>query len=276
MSVYTIFISILLFFTSCNRQNATTDESSNLTFDVNKAVEEAMYIESLQENDELLLIDRFLPPSGYEVLRSDSNSFAYYLQYLPLKPQGTKVKYYDGTIKNNDFVYCSVVDQDIDAVDLQQCADAVMRLRGEYLYHKKRYDEIQFNFLSDGKPRYFSDYAKNDYSYTKFRKYMKYIFGYANTASLKAELSTRQIMEMQIGDVLVQRGNPYGHAVIVVNMAENKKGDKVFMLAQSYMPAQETQILINPKIEDSPWYELNENDIYTPEWTFYSGDLKHF
>lgn len=190
---------------------------------------------------------RFLAPAGYKTVESDANSFAAYLQTLPLKPIGTEIKYYDGSTKINRNVYCSVIDQDIDPVDLQQCADAVMRLRGEYLFKQKKYKEIHFNFLSDGKARHFIDYAKGDYSYAKFRKYIKYIFSYANTASLRAELNTRPIYEMQIGDVLIQRGNPYGHAVIVVNMAKDSIGNKFYMLAQSYMPAQETQILINTK-----------------------------
>jgi len=220
---------------------------------------------------------RFRAPQGYSSILSDSNSFGSYLSRLKLKPIGTKVKYYNRTTKPNYNVYCAVVDMDIDPQDLQQCADAVMRLRGEYLYQHKRYDEIKFNFLSDGKPRYFVDYAKGDLSYTKFRKYMKYVFAYANTRSLHAELTPRDIKDMQIGDVFIQKGNPYGHAVIVVNMAQDKEGNKLYMLAQSYMPAQETQILINPTDPSlSPWYRLKEGDIQTPEWLFNSGDLRSF
>ncbi len=55
---------------------------------------------------------------------------------------GAKVSYYNGQTKSNNNVYCGVVNQEIDPVDLQQCADAVMRLRGEYLYKHKRYNEI--------------------------------------------------------------------------------------------------------------------------------------
>jgi hypothetical protein len=220
---------------------------------------------------------RFLAPDGYKTVESNSNSFAAYLQTLPLKPMGTTVKYYTGDPKINREVYCSVIDQDIDPVDLQQCADAVMRLRGEYLFKQKKYKEIHFNFLSDGKPRHFTDYAKGDYSYAKFRKYMKYIFSYANTASLRAELKVRFITDMQIGDVLIQKGNPYGHAVLVVNMAKDSTGNTVYMLAQSYMPAQETQILINRNSKSfSPWYPLKEGEIITPEWRFTSADLRHF
>lgn len=86
-----------------------------------------------------------------------------------------------------------------------------------------------------------------------------------------------QLDEMQIGDVFIQKGNPYGHAVIVVDMAVSATGKKVFMLVQSYMPAQDIQILVNRKNKNiSPWYELNSLEIYTPEWTFEVGDLKRF
>jgi hypothetical protein len=173
----------------------------------------------------------------------------------------------------------AVVDMDIDPQDLQQCADAVMRLRGEYLYQVGAYDRVHFNFLSDGKARYYNTYANGDYSYTKFRKYMRYIFAYANTASLHDELEPiQQINEMKIGDVFIQKRQPYGHAVIVVDMAENLiNGKKIYLLAQSYMPAQETQILINPMNKlISPWYEVSEGDIQTPEWTFNASDLRRF
>ena len=83
---------------------------------------------------------------------------------------------------------------------------------------------------------------------------------------------------MKIGDVFIQKGNPYGHAVIVVNMAmEKQTGRKLFMLAQSYMPAQDIQILINPgQSEISPWYTLKKGSVVTPEWTFHTSDLRRF
>ncbi len=84
--------------------------------------------------------------------------------------------------------------------------------------------------------------------------------------------------DMKIGNVFIQTGNPYGHAVIVVDMAENPySGEKVYMLAQSYMPAQDIQILVNRKNSlYSPWYLLDENPIETPEWRFNTNDLKRF
>jgi len=221
--------------------------------------------------------ERFLPPNGYTRFTVEENSFAQYLRNLDLKPFENRVRYYDNSIKNKPDVYISVIDMDIGNRDLQQCADAVMRLRGEYLYQQKKYDQIHFNHLSDGKPRYFTDYAGGDYSYNRFRKFMDQIFAYANTSSLHDEMISVPIVDMQPGDVFIRKGSPYGHAVIVVDMAESESGGKMYLLAQSYMPAQEIQVLVNRNDRSiSPWYELKDAKIFTPEWTFEASDLKRF
>lgn len=221
---------------------------------------------------------RFGVPVGFERKAMPENSFAYYLRTLHLKPWGSKVKYFDGDTKTKEGVYCSVVDLPIGTKDLHQCADAVMRLRAEYLYHQKKYEQIHFNFLADGKARYFKNYAKGNYAYSNFWKYMEYIFASANTRSLLAELKPVPLKNMEIGDVFIQKGNPFGHAIIVIDMAENPTtGQKLFMLAQSYMPAQELQVLINPNnAKLSPWYELKNETLQTPEWTFEPTDLRRF
>ena len=168
---------------------------------------------------------------------------------------------------------------DVGTRDLQQCADAVMRLRAEFLYGLKQYNNIHFNFLSDSKPRYYNDYVKGDFSYIKFRKYMNYIFSYANTSSLKNELhKINSAEEIQIGDVFIQKGKPYGHAVTVMDIAKNQMGEILFLLSQSYMPAQDIHILNNPKnLTISPWYKVKKTgNLNTPEWTFTFDDLMRF
>lgn len=220
---------------------------------------------------------RFMVPKLFERVQLETTSFGYYLRKLPLKPHHQKVKLYNGEFKGNQSAHIAVVDQDLDAVNLQQCADAVMRLRGEFLFQQKRYDDIHFNFLSDEKPRYFIDFASGDLSYKKFRAYMRNIFSSANTASLKNELTPIAIKDIQVGDVFIQSGNPYGHAVIVVDVAKNNNGERLFLLAQSYMPAQETHVLKNPNNSKlSPWYKAQTGNIQTPEWKFNSSDLRRF
>lgn len=239
---------------------------------------------------------RFVAPKGYMRLKPDTSTFAHYLQTLPLKPHGSLVKRYDGSIKPNRSVYIGVVDLEIGKANLQQCADAVIRLRAEYLFKHKRYSAIHFN-LTNGFNAEYSKWKEgyrvevtgnktrwlktaipsNDYK--TFRKYLDFVFTYAGTFSLSKELTAIRIANMQIGDVFIQGGSP-GHAVIVIDMAENPNTkEKVYLLAQSYMPAQEIQVLQNPSNPNgSPWYSLNNNnaEIPTPEWVFNIRDLKRF
>jgi Domain of unknown function (4846) len=167
-------------------------------------------------------------------------------------------------------VHVAVIDIDVGSRDLRQCADAIMRLRGEWLFSAGR--PVAFND-TDGKRRTFSARDKSDH--VAFRKYMDLVFAYAGTYSLEHELKPTPLADIQIGDVFVKGGFP-GHAVLVADMAENAQtGEKRFLLIQSYMPAQEMHVLKNPAAPDgSPWYPAAiSGDLVTPEWTFAPGAL---
>lgn len=237
------------------------------------------------------------PPSGYVRKAYEPSSFTAYLRQLSLLPKGSKVLLYNGKEKGNQAAAFAVVDMEIGHRDLQQCADAVIRLRAEYLWAQKRYDEIKFNFTSGFKAEYTKWAEGNrikvngnvaqwyasggrDYSYRTFRRYLDIVFMYAGTASLSKELISVPYASLQSGDVFIKGGSP-GHAVIVVDVASHSQtGKKMFLLAQSYMPAQQIHILVNPANRNlSPWYELSDNDegkLYTPEWVFEKKDLKRF
>ncbi len=223
---------------------------------------------------------RFNPPEGFNRVCYDSGSFAFFLQHVPLKENGSPVLLFNGQPKRSQHVHLAVIDFDCGNQDLQQCADAIIRLRAEFLYAAGYYDKIHFNFVSDGRPRYLLDYADtvDSIPYPVFRNYLNYIFSFANTRSLHDELiKVTNADSMRIGDVLIQTGNPYGHAVLVVDMATNPlTHDQVYMLAQSYMPAQDIHILRNPANPESPWYELDSDEVVTPEWTFNLSDLRRF
>ena len=111
-------------------------------------------------------------------------------------------------------------------------------------------------------------------------RYLIPTFGYAGTLSLSRELLPRPLMAVQPGDVLIHGGRP-GHAVLVVEVAENSVTHQKFMLlAQSYMPAQSIHLLRN--IDDprlGAWFAipgLAQAEIDTPEWTFRREELGHF
>lgn len=239
--------------------------------------------------------ERIKVPAGFQRVEVERGSFQEYLRNLPLKSHGADVLYYNGSVKTNRNVHEAVVDMDIGERDLQQCADAVMRLRGEYLYWQGKYDKIHFNFTNgfrvdyakwmegyriavDGNNTYWVKRKEPSNTYQDFRSYMDLVFAYAGTLSLSKELKPVEADNMIIGDIIIQGGSP-GHAVIVVDMAENKStGEKLFLLAQSYMPAQDIHILKNPVDQQlSPWYRLDFGEkLYTPEWTFNREDVKRF
>lgn len=288
MKIYS-FLFLLLLFGSC--QTAESQPSSpTVTIAVPSPIPEVKFIDPAGQT----IQTRFLPPTGFTRSTSPENSYEAYLQNLPLHPHGAKVHYYNGQEKYND-VYEAVINIDVGKRDLQQCADAIMRLRAEHLYAQQDYANIHFNFVSGDRINYDkwrkgyrvkvsgnkvswvkSAEASNDYK--SFRKYMNIIFSYAGTLSLAKELKPVSMENIQVGDVFIQGGSP-GHAVVVVDVVENKEtSERRFLLAQSYMPAQEIHVLKNMSNADgSPWYSnLLEGNVGTPEWGFRVEDLKRF
>lgn len=236
---------------------------------------------------------RFPPPAGFERTVVAADSFAAWLRHLPLQPEGSRVRLYNGRLKANQSAQAAVLDIDVGQRDLQQCADAVIRLRAEYLWAAGCRDRIRFDFTSgdratwpawrdgarprvDGAKVGWTQGAAPDASYASFRRYLDTVFSYAGTASLERELSSvARSSRIQPGDVFIQGGFP-GHAVIVLDVAENEHGERRMLLAQSYMPAQEIHVLRRPGT-DQPWYPARDEGVLgTPEWTFQYSDLRRF
>lgn len=236
---------------------------------------------------------RFVPPKGYQRNTVPKGSFAEYLRRFPLEVAGSKVRFYDGQIKSPSY-QAAVLAIDVGKKDLQQCADAVMRLRSEYLYQQKEWSKISFkNFAGERMDyvRYQQGYrmtakgyqkiANSDNSKTGFREYLDMVFNYANTFTFERELTAQPLENLQVGDVfIVSNPKRYGHAMLVIDVAENPKTkDKVFLLAQSYMPAQSIHIVQNPGGSISKvWYSVGEitDELVTPEWTFPASALRKF
>ena len=270
--------------------------AASCDLDPSKTIEGINSAEQLIDTSGTTIATRFLPPDGFERKSLDSTGFGFYLRNLPLRKHGSEVHLYNGNLKGNQTAHAAVINMSVGTRDLQQCADAVMRLRGEYLFHNKRFSDIHFRFVSgfnceyskwregnrvalNGNSVFWQKSAAADKSYSSFLKYMETVFNYASTLSLEKELRSIELKDVQIGDVLIRGGAP-GHAVIVVDMVENSDGEKLVLLAQSYMPAQEIQVLKNPMHTSkypSPWFNLEEyHKIFTPEWTFEAHQLRRF
>ena len=94
---------------------------------------------------------RIKPPENFKRIEVEKNSFAKYLRSLNLKHHGSKVHLYNGNLKNTQNVHVAVVDMNVGNRDLQQCADAIIRLKAEYLYSQKLFDKIHFKGNEKGK-----------------------------------------------------------------------------------------------------------------------------
>lgn len=214
------------------------------------------------------VVTRFTPPAGFTQVKTQPGSFAEWLQALPLKPIGTHTKTYKGDIARTDVYTAAVVDMSVGNQDLQQCADAVMRLRGEYFYQQKNYTAISFKFESGFKCDY-THYANGyryhngkwalktakDYSYPTFMNYMNLVFMYAGTLSLEKELRpVTDMNSLKAGDIFIHGGSP-GHCFIIMDVVENSAHQKQFLLAQSFMPAQNIQMLQY----GSPWFTMDKH-----------------
>ncbi|GAB3829788.1 hypothetical protein GCM10028895_45050 [Pontibacter rugosus] len=141
------FIGILTFILACSSKAEQVEEKSLQAI----TATEARIIPAGKT-----IAERFPAPAGFTRVIPSQNSFGAYLQHFKLKPDGALVHYYNGAVKPNDNIYDAVLDIDVGQYDLQQCADAVMRLRAEYLFKEKRYEDIHFNFTSGFR----ADYSK--------------------------------------------------------------------------------------------------------------------
>jgi hypothetical protein len=239
------------------------------------------------------VVGRFAPPPGFARVAAPPDGFAAWLRRLPLKPAGAPVLLFDGRAKPNQAIHAAVIDIDVGARDLQQCADAVMRLRAEYLYAGGPAERarIAFNFTSGdriGWSRWsggarpvvtnnrvrWAHVAPRGEDRANFAAYLQTIFTYAGSHSLEREMASVAVGSVQGGDVFIQGGFP-GHAVIVLDVAAHRDGRRAMLLAQSFMPAQSIHVLKNPA--GGVWYAADETaPLVTPEWTFPAGSLRRF
>jgi hypothetical protein len=222
-------------------------------------------------------------------IKYDANSWQYFLQHLPVvdKP----IVDYKGKPISYQEKHTGIIPYDVGNADLQQCADALMRLRAEYLFQQKRFNEIGFHFVSgdyytwndyckgsrpvaNGSGVKFISVATSDKSHESLRKYLNIVYSYASTISLSKELKTAN--DFEIGTVIIHPGSP-GHCFIIIDEAINKSGEKVFKLAEGYTPAQSIYVLRNLNEDGmSPWYQLKKGTIETASYHFEEYKLGKF
>lgn len=218
-------------------------------------------------------------PWGYERINGDDVAYTNYLRSLPLKERGAKVQLYTGGDGRFQSLNYAVVDMPL-LSNAEQCADVCMRLRAEYLFNTRQYGNIHFKDVNGNTMRYSGGASRKS-----FENYLRRVYGVASTYSLSREMKTRRLSDMQPGDVFVYAAvdrpgyHKYGHAIMVVDVAENKKGKKAFLLAEGNTPARNIHIMRN--FENpfrSPWFFLDDDAdlLLLSVFLYKSKELHHF
>ena len=234
-------------------------------------------------------------PQGFNYVTDGDSAYSNWLLDLKLKKNKT-VYLYNGKLKLNQDAQYGVLDIDIGKKDLLQCADAAMKLKADHLFETHLYDQIRF-ITTSGNEISFENWLKGVRWKTKDTKlvsynvnkeitdihqeydlFMELVFSYCGTYSLSKQLKpVNDSKSIQPGDIFVYGGFP-GHAVTVMAVAKNDEGEKIFLLSQGYMPAQDLHILKNyANADQNPWYKVSDlYPLYTPQWQFEKGSLKRW
>ncbi len=229
------------------------------------------------------LLTRIMTPNGYTRADVPENSFADFVRNYPLKEHGAPIKMYDGSLWDIQYVHTVVFDLPLENEDFQQCADSVMRMYAEYLWHTGQQDKIAFycttGFLAEytmWREGYRFNISGNNISWVKtdtyndsyynFTKYLRMVFAYAGTLSMdKFESEPISLDNLQIGDVWLEGASP-GHVMMVVDICYDENGKKAFLLADGHTPAMDFHLMKNFAHENDPWYY--EDEISYPLVTF--------
>ena len=224
-----------------------------------------------------------------------ASSFSRYVQHYALKPAEAEVVNFDGNSYWYQEGHVGVLDIPVPSNGLQQCADALIRIRSEYLWEHGQKDKIGFKFTSghycswskyaagyrptvNGNKVTFSKKATPNTSKDNFYKYLNLIYTYAGTYSLAQELpEVNNLSDVEIGDILVYPGFP-GHVMMIADIIENQKGERRFLFFQGNTPAQSVHIIKNSANRgESPWYNLRGlTSLETPIYTFSSFKIVRF
>lgn len=181
------------------------------------------------------------PPRGERV---PADAYGEYLRALPLKPEGSPVRTYDGDVVVIEVA--RVVDMPLVAGDLQQCADSALRLRATWLrsvgeapafHYTSGWLSSWASWEAGERPRVSGSTVTTVRVTTAptFDGWLRDLFMYAGTRSLVRD--TVPVTDPRPGDMLLAPGSP-GHVVVLLDVT-----DTHVLVAQGFMPAMDFHVL---------------------------------
>lgn len=227
------------------------------------------------------------PPPGFARVDVREGSFAEMLRSLPLQPEGSPVVDYRGIPlydHGKHWGIAAVADLDVGNKDLQQCADSIIRIHAEWRYGRGQRD-IGYRSVSGVRLGYQAwlagerpivsgkdivmkkAAAAHADDHATFRAYLEELYNWAGTPSLERDAIKADLDDVRAGDFFVLTGQPFGHAVLVLDVAKHADGRTALLLGQSYMPAQSFSIL-RPNERASAWFVVDKGAqlVDTPFW----------
>lgn len=228
---------------------------------------------------------RFPPPAGFTRVSVAPDTFAAWLRTLPLYPHRTQVLAFDGQPLSRPAL--AVVALDVGRRNVQQCADSILRLHAEYLWSRGLGRRAAYHFTS-GDRSAFADWAAGERfrvkgakvqrisggprgaGHSAYREWLMHLFTYAGTQSLRFDSDPVADRPLEAGDFFVQPGGP-GHAVMILDIAEDANGRRVGLVGQGFMPAEDLHVLKAQGSADldGAWFSLPDPKqpwIATPSW----------
>ena len=277
-----IFIAVVYIRTNPKwKDSSLTIEPANRFYEVQSLSPEGKTLET-----------RILTPDGFERVPVENGSFGEYLRNYPLLPDDIKLPVYDGTTFNSTDV-AAVFDISLEADGYQQCADSIIRLYSDYFYETNQFERINYMF-SNGDECSYERWRKGkrmltflsfsceipaalpDKSEQQYRNYLKEVMRYAGTLSLQKESEVISPDELRIGDIICNDT----HVVMIADAAVNEKGEKCYLIGQSFIPSVCFHILTKTEGRDiSPWFteEQFKNDTFTVgSFTFEKNDIRRW
>lgn len=226
--------------------------------------------------------------------RNDSgNSYSIeeFMRSLPVKKQDDKVMLYNGEEKKEQDSFAVIVNLALDSKNLQQRASSVMRLYAEYYWMNQKYDNMKYHLNNGFEMDYgkwiegyritvqnntatWYNYGSAGDNYDTLLAYLEYYFCYSGMSSMLAESHEANPEQICVGDYFTDEKKE--NAAMVIDVAENEKGERCFLLAAGGSPGQDIEILKNPAHED-PWYYVSElkDTFSTPEFDLQKASCYH-
>lgn len=226
------------------------------------------------------LVNVITPKANYLRLTAMPGTFGEWVQHLPLKAGNPPVLTDDGIEAPNQFKHAAVVNIDAGKNNLQLSANAILRLRAEYLFSKDWLWQINFPTKSGTKVDFRSWVKEKKLSpdHKALIEYLQELFPQTDATTLASMLKpVKDIRDMEPGDIMLKRDQPE-FAVLVLDVVQDPATNaRYFLLGTSHYPAQDFYVIINPSTTPiTPWYPQANKESGMPEGVFKAENLMRF